>query len=172
MPDGAVPAVLNGVPMAPWSPPSAPGAWEALAAGMTLTEPAFVAPAGLAPAAGAVVLKPDGRARCVAPTNKFGGHEYTLPKGRLDGRSAKAAALVEVFEEAGLRIRLDSFLVDVLRSITFTRFYVATRTGGTPAACGWEVQACVLAPVSELRTMLTHPGDQLVLDALVALRLQ
>jgi ADP-ribose pyrophosphatase YjhB (NUDIX family) len=162
-----VPAGLNGVPFAPWCPPENGDAWwEAEAARAAVPEPVFNCPAGKKPAAGAVVLEPDGRAWIVAPTNRFGGHEFTMPKGRVDGnRGLAATALVEVFEEVGLQVELQIWLCDVPRSLTFTRFYVAYRVGGSPAAMGWESQSVVLAPVVALRMLLTHPGDQQVLDA-------
>jgi hypothetical protein len=166
VPGGTLPASLNGVGFGPWEDaPSTIDAWEALARRPALANPPFVCPPGLKPAAGAVVVEPDGRLWCVAPTNRFGDHEYTFPKGRTDGRSTAATALVEVFEEAGLHIQLDAMLCDVKRATTYTRFYLASRLSGTPSAAGWESQAVMLAPVSTLRRLLTHPGDQAVLDA-------
>ncbi|MEJ8827104.1 hypothetical protein WKW80_34810 [Variovorax humicola] len=87
-----------------------------------------------------------------------------MPKGRPDGRSLAAIALVEVFEEAGLCIRLLAFLCDVTRKETFSRFYLGThrRLAGRRDV---ESQAVALAPLADLRAMLTHPGDQVVLDA-------
>ena len=165
VPGGPVPASLHGIPFASWCPPSDADAWwEAETLRMAIPEPAFACPAGIKPAAGALVLEPDGRAWAVAPTNRFGGHMWTLPKGRTDGRSLAATALVEVFEEAGLRIRLTGFLCDMQRKETYTRFFLAERVGGSPATMGWESQAAVLAPVFSLRAMLTHLGDELVLD--------
>ena len=166
VPGGTLPASLNGVGFGSWEEaPSTNDAWEALAGRMALANPPFVCPPGLKPAAGAVIAEPDGRVWCVAPTNRFGGHEYTFPKGRTDGRSTAATALVEVFEEAGLHVQLVAMLCDVKRATTYTRFYLASRLGGTPSAAGWESQAVMLAPVSTLRKLLTHQGDQAVLDA-------
>lgn len=169
VPGGHVPAELHGVPFAPWAPPDRTW-WEAAAAEVAVVEPPFVCPVGLKPAAGALVVEPDGRAWCVAPTNGFGGHRFTLPKGRLDGRSVAATALVEVLEESGLRVRLRSFLCDVPRTETFTRFYLADRIGGSSANLTWESQAAVLAPWASLRILLTHPGDQAVLEQFRAIR--
>lgn len=169
VPGGPLPAVLNGIALAHWADaPAADEGWERRAAASPIAEPAFDCPAGFKPAAGALVLEPDGRAWCVAPTGGFGGHEFTLPKGRIDGRSLAATALVEVFEESGLRVRLVAFLCDVTRKETFTRFFLAERVGGSPDDCGWESQSVALAPLPALRTMLTHPGDQAVLDAFQA----
>lgn len=172
VPGGHVPAGLNGVPFAPWCPSrDADAWWEAEAARTAVPEPAFNCPAGMKPAAGAVVLEPDGRAWVVAPTNRFGGHEFTLPKGRVDGsRSLAATALVEVFEEVGLQVELQAWLCDVPRSITYTRIYIGWRIGGSPTTFGWESQATVLAPLAALRELLTHPSDHLVLGAFEKLK--
>lgn len=166
VPGGIVPAELNGIPMKPWvdAPVDAEG-WERLAATSVVDEPQFDCPAALRPAAGALVMEPDGRAWCVAPTNHFGGHEFTLPKGRCDDRSLAATALIEVFEECGLRVRLRAFLCDVPRKQTYTRYFVAERVGGSPADVTWESQGVLLAPPGCLRFLLTHPGDQDVMDA-------
>lgn len=164
LPDGPAPAALNGTPFAPWCPPGdAEAWWSSEAARMAVPEPPFACPAGMKPAAGALVLEPDGRAWAVAPSNRFGGHEFTLPKGRTDGRSLAATALVEVFEEAGLQVELQAWLRDTQRKETYTRFFLAKRVGGSPANLTWESQACILAPLDVLQVMLTHPGDQLVL---------
>ncbi|MDI3384012.1 NUDIX hydrolase [Xenophilus aerolatus] len=132
---------------------------------MRVAEPPFACPAGLQPAAGALVVEPDGRAWCVAPSACFGGHALVLPKGRADGRSLAVTSLVEVFEEAGLRVRLLAYLCDVRRAVTCTRFFLAERIGGSPIDMGWESQAAVLAPPAALRGMLTHPGDLAALNA-------
>lgn len=171
VPGGRVPTSLNGVALMPWAqPPQSGQGWESLAATDSVIEPPFVCPAGMKPAAGALVLEPDARVWAVAPSNRFGGHEFTLPKGRLDGRSLAATALVEVFEEAGLQICLTAFLCDVRRKETYTRFFLAKRIGGSPADMTWESQACILAPFAALRVLLTHPSDQLVLDAFAKTR--
>lgn len=171
VPGGDVPAMLNGLALGPWAQaPKSDKGWETIAAASPIADPPFVCPAGMKPAAGALVLEPDGRAWSVAPTGRFGGHEFTLPKGRIDDRSLAATALVEVFEEAGLRVRLRGFLCDVPRKETFCRFFLAERIGGSPADVTWESQAVALAPLQVLRSMLTHPGDQVVLDAFEAAR--
>ena len=171
VPGGVVPGALNGIALTPWADaPVGDSGWERFAAESPIDEPAFDCPSGLKPATGALVVEPDGRGWCVAPTNEFGGHKFTLQKGRTDGRSLAATALVEVFEESGLRVRLIAFLCDVPRKMTYTRFFLAERIGGSPADLTWESQAAVLAPMADLRAMLTHPGDQAVLDAFEAAR--
>lgn len=166
VPNGPAPSMLNGVRMATWSPPAVEGIWEGLAFVQPLHEPAFVCPAGLTPAAGAVVVEPDGRVWVAQPTNAFGGATHVVPKGRVDaGSTLIATALREAWEELGLLVKLTSHLVDVARSVTFTRYYLGHRVAGNVADVGWESQAAVLSPFAALRIMLTHPGDQAVLDA-------
>ncbi len=72
----------------------------------------------------------------------------------------------EVFEEAGLHVEPYAHLVDVPRSTSRTRYYLARRKGGTPAAMGWESQAVHLAPLPRLKELLHHPNDAPILEAL------
>ena len=110
-PEGPMPAALNGVAFAPWPQvPEDMAAWEALASTMPLVEePFFDAPKGFKKAAGVVVREADGRVWVVAPSNAFGGYRATFPKGGMDGKSPKATALLEAFEETGLQVRLSGF---------------------------------------------------------------
>lgn len=80
-----------------------------------------------------VTKETDGRVWLVGPTNQFGGYELTFPKGRPDGNSLQTTALCEAYEESGLRARPLQHLVDVRRSQTYTRYYLAERIGGSPA---------------------------------------
>lgn len=160
VPDGPMPPEVNGIPSLPWRDrPQTPQAWEALADAHRVEEPAFQIPAGSAKlqrAAGVVVREPDGRVWVVAPSNAFGGYTATFPKGRIEaGMSAQAAALMEAYEESGLRVKLLRHLVDARRSQTYTRYYLAERLGGTPADMGWESQAVMLVPPA----LLSGLGD-------------
>jgi len=167
VPDGPMPAAINGLPVTPWLDfPDDIAAWEALAGTMPLDEPLFHAPKGLKKAAGVVVREPDGRVWVVAPSNAFGGYQATFPKGGMEGKSARATALVEAFEETGLRVRLTRFLVDVQRSTSYTRYFLGGRIGGNPAAMGWESQAVMLVPVALLGQMLNSPRDLPIIEAL------
>jgi ADP-ribose pyrophosphatase YjhB (NUDIX family) len=160
---------LHGVGLASWVPSdTAAAAWEELAV-PAVDEPAYVLPAGMRAAAGAVVVEPDGRVWLVAPSNGFGGYQVTFPKGRVDeGISLRATAVREVWEESGLLVKLTGFLGDFVRTRTYTRFYVACRVGGTPCDMGWESQAVHLAPVSEAYGLLNRSTDRDVLKALEA----
>ena len=50
------------------------------------------------------------------PTNEFGGHGYTFPKGTLDSSiGIRANAVKEVYEETGLKTRLLDHIGDFER---------------------------------------------------------
>ena len=164
VPDGPLPALLNGIALA--GGPSATGGDDP----EHFDEPPFEPPAGLAPAAGVVTLEPDGRVWLVAPTNGYGGYKVTFPKGKLEpGLDLRTAARKEAREECGLRVTLMGFLVDVPRSTSHTRYYLARRSGGTPADMGWESQAVWLVPRLRLAEVATHANDRPLLAALAAL---
>jgi len=167
VPDGPMPYRLNHVLLRPWKQaPADRAGWQALDKGLDRDDPPFQ-PMGLQPAAGAVVVEPDGRVWLVAPTNAYGGSALTFPKGQAHGMGLRATALKEVFEEAGLRVEIITHLIDVTRSTTRTRYFLARRTGGNPAGMCWESQAVLLAPVEDLRPLLTKAVDHQVLDALL-----
>lgn len=159
VPGGGVPAVLNGIAIAP-------SALALSAAAHAIAEPPFLLPAGMRAAAGAVVVEDDGRVWLVSPSNGFGGYRATFPKGRLDpDGSLQQTAVREVFEESGLLVRLEAFLLDVRRTQTYTRYYVARRVAGCPAQMGWESQAVHLVPAVRLHEIAVHPNDVTIIDA-------
>ena len=160
VPDGPMPVSLNGIAFAPWQPPATDAEWATVTGQADIEEPPFSAPTGKHAAAGVVIEEPDGRIWLVAPTNGFGGYKKTFPKGRPEsGASLQATAIREAFEEAGLKVDITGFLADLPRSTTRTRYYTARRTGGTPAAMGWESQAAHLVPRSRLAEFLTNAND-------------
>ena len=166
VPEGPLPASLNGIPMVPWGAADAGSeVWDRLASGCSFEDPPFD-PKGMKAASGAVVVESDGQVWLVAPTNAYGGYKATFPKGTSNGRDLRATAIKEVFEESGLQVELSAFLVDVSKSVSRTRYYLAHRTGGSPAAMGWESQAVHLAPLSHLKELLNSPNDMPILDAL------
>ena len=169
VPDGPMPAQVNGIVVESWRhAPTTPDGWEALACSTVIAEPAFNAPPGYKKSAGAVIIEPDHRVWLVAPSNAFAGYRATFPKGTLEsGVSAQASALIEVFEETGLQVQLQRHLIDVPRSLSYTRYYLAQRVGGSPADMGWESQAVLLVPVSQLARHLNSPYDVPVLNALL-----
>lgn len=169
VPDGPMPADLNGVAFEAVAMPAG-DAWSGLAAaGQAFTERDLKVPASLKPAAGVAIEEPDGRFWLVSPSNQFGGYVNTFPKGRKEpGLSLRATAIKEALEESGLLVELTGFLLDAKRSTTMTRYYRARRIGGTPSAAGWESQAVHLVPRAQLPSFLTAQGDALLLAALLA----
>ena len=164
VPGGELPPQLNGIPFTAWE-----GSLTTPASlvNKPVDEPPFVLPAGLAAAAGVVVVEDDGRVWLVAPTNRFGGYEATFPKGRVDpGTGLQHTAIREAFEESGLAVELTAWLFDARRTQTFTRYYLARRIGGSPAAMGWETQAVHLVPLAQLRAVAAHPNDAAIIRAL------
>lgn len=172
VPDGPMPDEINGIPVARWlDAPTTETGWEALASQHQIVEPDFIVPGGYKPAAGAVIREADGRIWLVAPSNAYGGYQATFPKGTMDGKTAQATALVETFEETGLRVRLVKHLVDVKRSLSFTRYYLAERVFGNPADMGWESQSVILAPLRLLGSILNSPHDLPILNQLAPTRI-
>jgi len=160
-PNGPMPSELNGIAVAGQTTPTTPVGWEALATGATFTEPPFTPPKHKRPAAGVVIEESDGRIWLVAPSNAHGGYQATFPKGTVDpGASLHATAIREAFEEAGLNVELTGFFADSDRTLSFTRYYLARRTGGSPAKMGWESQAVHLVPRAKLAEFLTNPNDK------------
>lgn len=171
VPDGPMPAAIHGIEVASWgTAPTDAAGWENLAAQDRVSEPPYHVPSGLKPAAGVVVREPDGRVWIVCPTNEFAGTRYAFPKGRPEGKSTQATALLETFEESGLHVRITQFLVDVSRGTTYTRYFLGVRVGGNPADMGWEMQAVMLVPEPQLGTVLTSSYDMQVIAALARTR--
>lgn len=167
IPNCHLPNHLSGVETSPWlNPPKTIQQWEDLATEMPLIEPPFDPPTSLKAAAGGVVIEPDNRVWLVAPSNAYGGYKATLPKGRIDGLTPKAAALKEIFEETGLKVSLTGHLIDLPRSTTYTRYYICQRTGGSPSEMGWESQAVLLVPAKDLFNHLDGKIDSALITAI------
>lgn len=159
--------MLNGVLLAPCAPADIDAACRLAGTAAVVAEPPFVLPAGKRAAAGAVVREPDGRLWLVAPSNGFGGYEATFPKGRVEpGMPLQATAIREVWEESGLHVELTAWIGDFSRTQTYTRFYLARRTGGHPADMGWESQAVHLFTPAHAYRLLNRTTDHAVLDVL------
>lgn len=168
VPEGPSPSMLNGISVAPITIPRREMDWAGQARSRDFHEPDFEPPSGLKPAAGAVVVEPDGRVWIVHPTNAFAGYQATFPKGTVGkGVGLRATALREVFEESGLLVELLDFLTDSKRSMSYTRYYVARRIGGSPVDMGWESQAVSLVPFEHLTRYLNHAVDHAIVEALL-----
>lgn len=169
-PGGELPEQLNGIALTPWTTaPKTEAEWEHVDGQVEIDEPPFECPEHLEPAAGVVVEEPDGRLWLVAPTNGFGGAPHVFPKGRTDDMPLQASAIKEAYEESGLQVEINGFVGDFNRTQTRTRFYLAKRVGGTPAAMGWESQAVLLVPREKLGEYLTGGANVGVLAAVQGL---
>lgn len=166
VPGGPLPPSLNGVAFSPCVLPPDDDRSDDID---DAADPPFVLPRGMAAAAGAVIVEPDGRVWLVAPTNAFGGYAATFPKGRVDpGMGLRHTARREAWEEAGLAIEVGDYLLDAARTQTYTRYFLARRIGGSPAAMGWETQAVHLVPAALLERVAVHPNDRAVIAAITA----
>lgn len=162
VPDGPVPPALHGIPFSPWREAPIERAGWAQVTGLNpdLAEPPLAAQ-GKQPAAGLIIEEADGRVWVVCPTNQFAGCEASYPKGRADeGLSLQATAIKETFEETGLHVAITDFIGDFPGLITMARYYRARRLTGTPAAMGWESQAVLLVPKTQLASVVNLPRDQ------------
>ena len=168
IPKGDLPPTLNEISLVKWSDtPCSTAGWEHLAGRTTIEEPPFLPPKSKRPAAGVVVEESDGRIWLVAPSNRYGGYICTFPKGTVEpGASRQATAIKEAFEESGLQVEITGFLADSDRSLSYTRYFLARRVGGTPTDMGWETQAVHLVPRAALADFLTHKNDLPLLKAL------
>lgn len=171
VPGGPVPAELNGVPFAPWSDaPTSSDEWEHVEGqNADLDEPPLELAHGKHAGAGVVVIEDDGRVWLTAPTNKFGGYSYTLPKGTAEMElSLQANSIRECYEETGLQVEITGFLMDVERSTSVARYYTARRVSGSPSEMGWETQAMVLCPLDKLYEYLHAKPDLMIGEAIGA----
>lgn len=162
LPEGPVPAALNGIPCATWrEAPTSLDDWSRVPGQLPdLAEPPFD-PQGKQPAAGLIIEESDGRIWIVCPTNRFAGCAASYPKGRADeGLSLQVTAIKETFEETGLQVAITGLVGDFPGVITQARYYRARRVGGTPADMGWESQAVLLVPKHQLVAVVNLPRDQ------------
>jgi ADP-ribose pyrophosphatase YjhB (NUDIX family) len=163
-----MPEELNGIPFAPWTPPEE-DQWDYVDGQMDdLVEPELHCPKGKEPASGLVIVETDGRVWLVSPTNKFGGYKNTFPKGKVEPElSFQANAIKEAWEEGGIKASIVGLLGDVERTTSVTRYYLARRVAGNPAAdVTWESQAVHLCPISKLTEFLDAKVDHSVVDLL------
>ena len=168
VPDGPAPSQLAGIAMQAAGLPATAAGWDALAGHTNEADPPPpTVPSGMKLSAGAVIIERDGRVWLLEPTNHYGGYHRTFPKGTIEsGWSLRATAVKEAFEETGLLVQLGAFLIDVPRTTSITRYFIANRISGTPADMGWETQAVWLAPAHDLDAMAPHINDKAILTAL------
>ncbi len=167
VPNGDVPASINGVPLARWKdhPRTADG-WNYVdGVNHDMEEPEMHVPDGKHAGSGVIIMEPDGRIWLTHPTNQFGNYEATFPKGTEEpGLSLQANACKEAFEESGLQVEITGFIGDFERTTSVARMYWARRTGGTPTSMGWESQAISLCPKDKLYELLNMWPDHAIAE--------
>ena len=169
-PGSAVPASLHGVEMAPWTDAPEGDDWDFVdGQNDDLVEPPIQLTGKKNAASGVIVQEPDGRVWIISPTNQYAGVMHTFPKGGVDeGLSYQANAIKEAYEESGLKVEIDAHALDVERTTSVARYYLAHRVGGSPADMGWESQAVRLVPLAQLGDYLNRPEDKEILEFLRA----
>lgn len=167
-PGSSVPKELHGVKLQPWLDVPEGDDWDFVdGQNDDLDEPPLVLTGSKKPASGVIVQEPDGRVWIISPTNQYAGVINTFPKGGAeDGLSYQANAIKEAYEESGLQVEIDAHALDVERTTTVARYYLAHRVGGSPAEMGWESQAVRLVPLAQLGEHLNRPEDQQILSFL------
>lgn len=124
--------------------------------------------------AGAVVLRGQGIKRSVALVHRPAYNDWSLPKGKLEKREpAYAAAVREVEEETGVRIRLGAPLSDVayrvIKGPKIVHFWVGYAVSETARRPDHEVDEVEWVPIAQARERLTYADEAVVLDEALAM---
>lgn len=153
--------ILNEISLASIKEPN----WS-LISDKKLNEPPFPMVQGKGISAGTIIQETDGRIWIYEPKNHFGGYEHTFPKGSQEnGLTLQQTALKETFEECGLQVEIQGYLMDQERTTTVTRYYIAKRTGGDPNLAGWEADNVKLATIEDaLSSLLNSKLDRLIIQ--------
>ena len=123
---------------------------------------------------GAVVLRQQGQGIVVLTLQHAAGH-WAFPKGHMEpGETEQDTALREIWEETGLRVRLDTAFrhvntyspkPGVLKDVIY---FVAWAQQDALALQQAEIQASAWLPPAVVRARLTYENDRLLLDAACA----
>jgi len=124
--------------------------------------------------AGAVVLRGQGIRRSVALVHRPAYNDWSLPKGKLEKREpAYAAAVREVEEETGVRVRLGAPLSDisyrVIKGPKVVHFWVGYAVSETARRPDHEIDEVEWVPIAQARDRLTYADEGVVLDEALAI---
>lgn len=174
-PGSPTPAVLNGIVIAPWTGPATDEDWQRVDGQAPQLDSGLGSYAqAMRPRVGVIIVEPDGRLWLMEPTNHEpnGQVPLTFPQGPLPpGLSMQAAAIRIAHELTGLKVRITGVLGDYRPgNKSLFRYYIAERTGGSPADMGPRSQAGKLVPFPELETSLVTRRDLRILTDLQARR--
>lgn len=129
---------------------------------------------GVIRAAGAVLLTGHGLRRSVAVVHRPAYNDWSLPKGKCGKKEPPyAAAVREVEEETGVRVRLGAPLADVSYQVPkgpkVVSFWVGHILKMSHRMPDDEVDSVEWLPIDEARERLTYLDERAVLDEAVAL---
>lgn len=125
---------------------------------------------------GGVVFDGDGKVLLREPTNHFAGYVWTFPKGKHNGRTPEATALLEIREETGYAAEIIRKIPGRFRGQTgITEFFVAKPVGEPckpdpkeTASVRWVYPGEAETLISQTHDPLGRARDLAVLDAAVA----
>jgi len=99
------------------------------------------------------------------PEGHWGGYTWVYPKGRIDkGETIKQAALREVYEETGLKVRILSgrgaYLGTGKGSMSITHYFLAVKVGGAARPVDGEIERVELVTWAEAKHKFKSTGNK------------
>jgi 8-oxo-dGTP pyrophosphatase MutT (NUDIX family) len=120
---------------------------------------------------GVIVQESDGRIWIRKVANNWGGYIYSFAKGKLEPElSIQQNAIKETFEELGLVVTIEKWLIDIKGIKNIARYYLGRRIGGHPSfVADQEIQETDYIVLSDLHTakrLLNKDKDKEILKLL------